>query len=214
MSNELEQYKRLVDFLTESLGGTFEAGLFDLTDVSCPMLIAGNSEYNGLAQIQAYVAEAAANRSAQAKSCLTNRPVEIGSGKLLKISVYFIRDGQQAIIGALWLSMRCDFFLKLDTFAASMLQFNLEDMDTEEKTPPAASSKPTLDRIAEMAEEFSVDPGRMSLEERQEFICDLYDEGIFNLKGAVARTAEVLRVSEQSVYRYVAKIRKDYLIRK
>ena len=208
MSNELERYKRLVDFLAETLGNTFDAGLFELTDSGCPMLIAGNGETNGFEQIRDYVAEAAVKCGAQAKSCLTNRPVEIGSSKLLKISVYFIRDEQQAIIGALWLSMRCDFFLRLDAFAANMLQFNLEDMDAEEKAPPAASPKPTLDRIAEMAEEFSADPGRMSLEERQEFICDLYDEGIFNLKGAVARTAEMLRVSEQSVYRYVAKIRK------
>ena len=36
---------------------------------------------------------------------------------------------------------------------------------------------------------------------------DLYDAGFFELKGAVAKAAEVLGISQKSVYRYLAKIK-------
>lgn len=211
MCRELQQYEKLVTFLTETLGSTFEAGLFDLTDPAYPILAAGNSESSILEEVRAFVTEAVGSRKAQVDGCLTNRPVEVDFGKMLKVSVLFIRDTEGKIAGALWLSMRCDVFLKLDAFATSMLQFNVEDMDAEEQEiqkHPTSIRKPSLDTITEVVNRFGIEPGRMSLAERQEIICDLYDMGVYNLKGAVASTAEALRVSEQSVYRYIAKIKK------
>ncbi len=59
-----------------------------------------------------------------------------------------------------------------------------------------------------MVKEMGVEPGRISQEERLEAIFDLYDMGVFELKGAVARTADALEISAQSVYRYLAKIKR------
>ena len=39
-------------------------------------------------------------------------------------------------------------------------------------------------------------------------IIQLYDSGVLDLKGAVAKTAQALRMSEQSIYRYVAKVKR------
>lgn len=211
MVKELEQYVKLVGFLSDTLGSTFEAGLFDLTDPAYPLITAANSQSSIQEEVRAFVTETVGSRKAQADSCLTNRPIEIGFGKMLKVSVFFIRNTEGKAVGALWISMRCDFFLKLDAFATSMLQFNVEDMDAEEEEIqklPTATRKPSLDTIIEVIDEFGIEPGRMSMAERQEIICDLYDMGVYNLKGAVAMTAEALQVSEQSVYRYIAKIKK------
>ena len=41
-----------------------------------------------------------------------------------------------------------------------------------------------------------------------ELLTDMYDEYVFSVKGSVAKTAEVLGMSEQSVYRYIAGIKK------
>ena len=41
-----------------------------------------------------------------------------------------------------------------------------------------------------------------------EIILELYEMGVYSLKGSVARTAEVLQISEQSVYRYLSKIKR------
>lgn len=211
MHTELEQYKKLVSFLAETLGNTFEAGLFDLTEPAFPLVAAANANSDIQDRVRDMIVRTIDSPKVQAGYYLANRPIQIDFDRLLKVSVYFVRGEEGKIIGALWLSMRCDLFLKLDAFATSFLQFSTEELDAQEQTQakvPAPSRELSLDTITEFIKGFSVAPGRMTLDERQEVICDLYDMGVYNLKGAVARTAEVMQISEQSVYRYIAKLKK------
>nr|WP_301951946.1 helix-turn-helix domain-containing protein [Campylobacter geochelonis] len=46
-------------------------------------------------------------------------------------------------------------------------------------------------------------------EKKQEIISALYDKGVFNIKGAVLKVADLLHMSEQSVYRYLKKVDKS-----
>lgn len=211
MSHELEQYQQMVGFLSETLGSPFEAGLFDLTDLAYPLIAPAGTCGDVQEQVRKMLVEVIDNGNLQGVSYLANRPIQVNLEKLLKVSIYFIRDGAGQLIGALWLSMRCDMFLKMDAFATSFLRFATGEPD-QGGTGAAGETAPvrelSLDTITQVIREFSVAPARMTLEERQEVICDLYDAGVYNLKGAVARTAEELQISEQSVYRYIAKLRK------
>jgi predicted transcriptional regulator YheO len=74
--------------------------------------------------------------------------------------------------------------------------------------PEQMVREPSLDSIGEIVAEFNVVPENTTPDERLEIMCDLYDAGVFRLKGAVAKTAEVLHMSEQSVYRYLTRIKK------
>lgn len=49
-------------------------------------------------------------------------------------------------------------------------------------------------------------PERLSVEERIEIVRALNESGIFLIKGAVAEVAKQLKVSENSVYRYISKL--------
>ena len=92
-----------------------------------------------------------------------------------------------------------------------MLQFCKEASSSAPAADPYAaitSKEVSLNTVTEVIRQFSDMPTRMTLEERQEVICDLYDMGVYNLRGAVAKTAEIMQISEQSVYRYIAKIKK------
>lgn len=209
MRRELEQYQSMVRFLSETLGSTFEAGLFDLTDPAYPSVVTANVGSDVQEHVRQTVAEGLTHPAVCAGGNLINRPIHMEFEKLLKVSVFYIRDHEGEIIGALWISMRCDMFLKMSAFAASFLQLETEDPQDQEVTKNASSSKElSLDTINEFIREFSNAPARMTLDERQEAICDLYDMGVYNLKGAVARTAEIMQISEQSVYRYIAKLKK------
>lgn len=211
MCSKLEQYQQLVKFLAETLGNTFECGLFDLTDPAYSLVAAANANSDIQDRVRDMIVRTIDSPKVQAGHYLANRPIQIDFDRLLKVSVYFVRGEEGKIIGALWLTMRCDLFLKLDAFATSFLQFSTEELDAQEQAQakvPAPSRELSLDTITEFIKEFSVAPGRMTLDERQEVICDLYDMGVYNLKGAVARTAEVMQISEQSVYRYIAKLKK------
>ena len=209
MCGELEQYAKMVKFLADTLGNTFEAGLFDLTDPALPIVAESKRFSDVQEKIRELVVSSLDHQPVQAGQTLTNCPVQLDFDKLLKVSVFFIRNAEGTVIGALWLSMRCDLFLKMESFAANMLQFCSEDIEeAPEAAYRAAARELSLDTVTEVIRSFGDAPARMTLAERQEVICDLYDMGAYNLRGAVAKTAELMQISEQSVYRYIAKIKK------
>lgn len=214
MNGELDRYVKLVYFLGETLGSMFEAALYDTTDPAYPVIAAANIRYDDRERIRAFIAEAVGSQKVRTRGYHANYPIQVDFGKLLKASVLLIPGADGGIAGALSLSVRCDTIMKMQGFMSSMLQFNTDGFDedepesaAEERTPPI-SREPTLDMIAETVDGFGVAPGRTSQDERMEIICDLYDMGVFSLKGAVAKTAEALRISEQSVYRYLTKIKR------
>ncbi len=206
---ELRQYGKLVSFLGETLGNTFEAVLYDLTDPEYPVLAEVNAAYDVQDQLRDFVARAANSPRLRSQGYFVNYPVSLDYARMLKTSVFFIFNEEKLPIGALCLGMRCDMFWKLSGFVSDMLKFTTVDLEEPEMTEPtAAPPEPSLKTIEEVIRGFGVEPGRVSLNERVEIITDLYDLGVYNLKGAVARTAEVLQISEQSVYRYLARIKR------
>lgn len=211
MRDELKKYADLVPFFADTLGKSFEIELFDLTDPDYPVVASANSNVDIQEKIQAFVAEAVASQKARNGIYIANRPIQISFSKLLKSSVFFIKGSNNDLTGAFCISMQCDFFMKMSGFAANMLQFNTDDLDDDsffDEDISASVKDPSLDSITEFVKEYGVEPERITQNERMEIICDLYDMGVYNLKGAVAKTAEALQVSEQSVYRYITKIKK------
>lgn len=52
-----------------------------------------------------------------------------------------------------------------------------------------------------------VPPDRLNQEERLQIITQLYDRGMFQLKGAVPFVMEKLGCSQASIYRYLSKVK-------
>ena len=211
MSNELKKYAAFIPFLAETFGSSFEIDLFDLTDPDYPIVTSANGNDDIQEKVRAFIAEVAGSQKARSGRYIANRPIEITLGKMIKTSVYFIKNDENEPAGALCISLRCDFFFRMSQLAADMLKFNTEDLDDDSfynEELSASVKEPSLDCITEMVKDYGVEPERISQSERVEIICDLYDMGVYNLKGAVAKTAEALQVSEQSVYRYITKIKK------
>ena len=213
MNDELKKYSELVPFFAEALGNLFEINLFDMTDPDYPIVASANGNGDVQERVREFLSEIADSKIVRNRKYIENRPLEINFERLLKISVYFIKDEQEKLLGALCISVQCNFFMKMSQFAMNMLQFNMEDLDDDsfyDEEISASAKEPSLDSITEFVKEYGVEPERITQNERLEIICDLYDMGVYNLKGAVAKTAEALQVSEQSVYRYITKIKKAH----
>lgn len=60
-------------------------------------------------------------------------------------------------------------------------------------------------RIEEIVHANGIDPARMSAQERARIVHRLSEEGLLNVKGAVACIAAQLSVSVPTVYRYLNK---------
>lgn len=206
MDHAFIRYQKLTEFLSLALGELYETGLFDLRDPSLPLIAASKEQSDIHEDIRKLIIEEAQKNTTQ----IAGMPMVLELGKMLKVSVFFVQDENEEAVAALWISMRCDFFLRLNAFANAMLPQNHSVPVNGGGNSTEVITVDNLEAaILRMAKEFAAEPARLSLNERQEFILDLYDAGIFNIKGAVAKTAEVLRISEQSVYRYISKIKKN-----
>ena len=123
--------------------------------------------------------------------------------------IQFLRDSEGTLVGALVLYIELTPFVALSSHIDNLLHFDVTNIDEIQPVqPPAPTEEPTLELIDKMVSEFSDAPDRLTPDEKTELIIDLYDSGVLDLKGAVAKTAQALRMSEQSIYRYVAKVKR------
>lgn len=211
MDTAIEKYIEIASFLGNSLDSTHEIILFDTTQRNYPMIAHSKRTNETVNCTRQLLASALKNETVKARGLLLNRAVPYDFGKLLKSSIYLIKDANGAVVGALCVNLQCSAYFQMQLLASSALSFDSDDLDdagntaADEDFPPA---EPTLDTITQVINEFGVEPGRHSPEERLELMCDLYDLGVFELKGSVARVAEALNMSDKSVYRYLTKIKK------
>ncbi len=210
-NGELDRYVKLVPFLGETMGECFKVILYDMAAPACPALASANSTEEDREKLRSLLPQAAASQKARSRGYLANYPFSVEFGKILRVSMYFISGADGGLLGALCVCMRCELFFQMDSFVKGMLQFNMDDMDLEtpEENQADVSREVSLDTIAEVVREFGVEPGRATQRERMEILFKLYGMGVYNLKGAVARTADELQISEQSVYRYLSKVKKS-----
>lgn len=212
MTANMKNYASLVSFIGKIFGSLAQATLFGvdgnhITPIASTDFFASESD-----EIEQFILTALNNPRIRKRGGIANYMMPTEFSTIVKISLFFIKNEADEIEGVLCISMPCDSLVHIQTLLAGLIQNNNETIEpelpeTEEETP-VSDREISLNTIGEYVREFGVEPGRVSQDERMEIICDLYDMGIYNLKGAVARTAEELEISEQSVYRYLTKIKK------
>ena len=209
MNPFVERYVPLVTFLGDTVTYTCEIMLFDLSEKNFPLAAQCNAHRGAAEAVRRYLRTALKSQTVVDNGMLTNRNDVMGRERLDKTSILLIKDEDGQPVGALVLSMDLTAFLPMQAVFQNLLTFNGEELEEirprQEEAPPET---PTLDTIDRMVAEFTADPERMTIDEKTELILDLYDEGVFELKGAVARAAFSLNMSQQSIYRYLAKIKR------
>ena len=209
MQDILKQYQDLIGFLRKVLPEDYDMVLFDLTEKGYPVLEQTIWNDRELAQLRRFVADALKAGDSHDDGALLNQLNVIGS-TMYKVSVPFICDHDQPVL-AFCLLMDMSFPLKLTRFASSLLRVNGKDgkeLSMQEAQLENEQRTGELGDIPAIVAVFGTAPEKMTPSERREVCCDLYDAGVFRLKGAIPKTAEALGISEQTVYRYVSAIRK------
>ncbi|MDD6042449.1 MAG: helix-turn-helix domain-containing protein [Eubacteriaceae bacterium] len=211
MNSILKKYIELAEFIADSAGDTFETIVFDTTDESLPSVGHFNPLRGTENPTREILKEALKSRTIQKNGKTLNRAVASEHKKIIKTSIFLIRDEEDTTVGALCINVNCHVYFELEKFFSGIMKFNTSDMEKDEChifDEEKKKEAPTLDTIDRMIAEFEVEPGRMSADERIEIICDMFDEGVFEIKGSVAKTAKALGVSEKTIYRYLSEIRK------
>lgn len=210
MQNILNQYTLLVSFLGNTLSTSCEIYLLDLSKKSLPVIAQCHAHHHTLPPLRKLVQEAAHAPVILENGVLLNRALCSSSGKMSKCSLYFIKGDTGKPVAVLCLVVRMQAYLELFGNLESLLHFNTEELT---ETQPHSIEEvvyeaPTLALIERMVLDYSPEPQRLTPNEKTELLLDLYETGVFELKGAVARAAEVLQMSEQSIYRYLSKIKR------
>ena len=209
MHKLLEQYQTTVAFLSESLPKTWEVLLFDLTQKNMPVVENKQSSRKRVDSLRSYIRQAMKRSTVLENGMLVCRGDVTMDKGLSKVSIQFLRDYEGTLVGALVLYIELTPFVALSSHIDNLLHFDVTNIDEIQPVqPPAPTEEPTLELIDKMVSEFSDAPDRLTPDEKTELIIDLYDSGVLDLKGAVAKTAQALRMSEQSIYRYVAKVKR------
>lgn len=210
MDPVLEKDVQLTAFLGESLPNSYEVLLFDIAGKDIPLLTQHNGDRKVIAEIRAFLKTVRENETVLGNGMLLNRGLSVPPARLIRLSVYFRKNDAGEPVGALCLAMHMEPYLAMSSILESATRFNVEDLEEirPERREAQLPQEPTLQTINEMVHAFSAQPERMTPDEKAELLVDLYDAGVFSLKGAVARTADTMELSEKSVYRYLAKIRR------
>ena len=209
MNKTLEAYRGLIGFLGKALPEEFDAVLFDLTEKGYPVIEQsdwGNREEKELRKI---VIQGIKEGRADSEGCFLDRFVASREKPMQKTSVFYVKE-EGNLVGALTINSDMSAFIKL----SGLLNKRITVIGEGDKpislsfntTPERAASE--VDEIDRIIEDFGTAPEDMTPTERKEVFMDIYDTGVFKIKGAIPKAAEALRVSEQTIYRYISDIRK------
>lgn len=210
MQDILSRYTLMVSFLGNTLSGSCEVYLLDALQKSFPVIAQSHGHHHTLPRLKKLVREALSSAKAIENGILLNRGLFSSSGKMSKCSLYFIKDEGGKAVAVLCLVVRMQAYIELQGYLESLLHFDTTDYNEAEplSVESVAYEAPSLERMERMIWEFSSEPQRLNPEEKTELLLDLYDTGVFELKGAVAKAAEALQMSEQSIYRYLSKVKR------
>lgn len=221
VSPELQQWADLVAFLGELLGPQVEVLLHDPHDFRHSIVAIANSHISGRSvggPATDLVLRLWQSRQHESTSHLVNYDGQDPSGRPLRSSTYFIRGAQGQVIGLLCFNFDdAPLTTALESLTAYLTGINARVPNAPSSTLPAqerlSASFDELaeERIRELANATGVDPARLSIPERLDFVRAIEDEGLFLVKGAVGLVATALGVSEPTAYRYLRQVRSENL---
>lgn len=216
MHKDVERFVSIVDFLGEVLGSNTEIILHDLTNYESSVVHIVNGYITNRKvgdSITDFMLESISKNSKDNKKFICKYNSKTADGKLLYSSSYFIRDGENQIVGLLGLNSDYSEVKKSMSFLSSLFPNHIDDKTISlNSIKENFSSNPkeiTLNKIDEILNQFDISSQKINTDEKTQVISALNECGIFNIRGSVQEVADKLHMSEPSVYRYIKKIKKQ-----
>lgn len=209
-----QRFAKLVEFLGKALGENYEVVLHDITEKgSCIAAITNNhiSNRNANSPLTGFALELLKNGAYKDADYIVDYKAATKGGKSIQGSTFFIKENDK-ILGMLCINHDDTAYKDV---AKQILQLgNIKELKSGNKEHLNEPKVEVVEYLSESIEDIIatiINPSllndKVSIrpEKKQKIINALFEKGIFNIKGAVLKVAEVLNMSEQSVYRYLKK---------
>jgi len=212
MNVYVQRYLPFIDYLAEVLGKDTEIVLHDIKDMDCSVVAIRNNHISGRnvgAPATNLVLKIIKEGKHNNLDFLSNYRGISESGKTLKSSTYFIRNEKHSIVGMLCINIDTEKFVRFKDYLETIIAIP-EKVDDSRVVERFSSSVAELafDSIRNVIGNAGIPSGRMSQEEKIKIVQELYDNGVFLLKGTISEIAKQLATSEATIYRYLNKIKK------
>jgi predicted transcriptional regulator YheO len=216
----LENYKKLVEYLSLMLGPHYEIILYDTSLENYPIIALANGDITGAKKgsfaIPFIVDIIKENKDKEYKVNYENFTT---SGKSIRSSMFFIKDENNELVGVMNMNFDDSMFVNL---VQDMLKL-LHPDETLQKSKDVLEEETLSKKIYNVIEEYLKNNHMLaghytkyefdsliailSQDSRLQIITSLEAKGIFKIKGAVIEVAKILQISEPSVYRYLSKVK-------
>lgn len=229
ISNILQPYIPLVEFLGQTLGPDYEIVLQDLTPEHNCIIAIANGSISGRtvgSPLTNAALQMLSGKLYESHDFLVNYKGIAENGHVLRSSTMFIKDSSGIPVGLLCINFDDSRFMELHEKLMAVIHpaSASANVPAFSKTLSFSSSE-TSDSIPEITEHFSMDIhslmqkifddttasistplDRLTQSERKELIRQLHDRGLFQLKGAISFVAGQFSCSSATIYRYLSEI--------
>lgn len=222
----LEPYIGITEFLGHALGPDYEVALHDLTDKNRSIIAIANRQISGRevgAPLTNVALKIIMSRSYLDSDYIINYRGQSASGKTLRCSTLFIKDGSD-LIGMLCVNFDDSRHLDIseqilrlchpDSFVDTNFQLSDTHITDTRATQMEESFQNSIgdvatDAVTRELTRLDTTADRLTPEMRMQIIESLEADGLFLLKGAVNDVAQALQCSKASIYRYISQTKHD-----
>lgn len=214
IEHTLRQYAAIVPFLAQILGEDSQVVLFDTSDLDRSVLAVANGELGGRRvgdPMPAALRRLLDAEDSAGRGVVTNHDDVRTGVSTQRSQTYVIRDAERAIMGLLHITTDIRRFLQARDVLNAFIRADplTPELDAPSDGTSRARRGDARGAVNEHLAASALDPRLMSSADRAEFIATLERDGVFLLKGAVSEAAAALSVSEATIYRYLARLRRD-----
>lgn len=223
----LLHYTRLVEFLGHVLGPDYEIILHEILPEQSRVAAIANGGISGR-DVGAPITNAALRmimqKQYESNNYIINYTGQLSNGKTLRSSTMFIKDGGK-LVGLLCVNFDDSRFHEVSDTILRLVHpddfvhrhYFPDDAPAKQPAAPQhAAAQPVEhfqsdmnglmeDLFATVTRDAGVPLRRLTQAERAEIVARLYEQGMFELRGAVQFTVKKLSCSQASIYRYIKK---------
>lgn len=212
-AKKLELYKALATFLGHSLGSNFEIVLHVLEAGNYHIGAIENNHISGRttnSPVTDFALKLMSTKAHERDDFVVNYKAETINGKKLKGSTFFIKDEDGNLEGLLCINQDISQYEDLSQeilklAGLSNAPVDILDLENQKRNDTVEILEESIEDMVNSIVEPDLLNGKVNLnkEAKLEIIRQLNDKGVFQIKGAVAKVAVILKISEPSIYRYV-----------
>lgn len=227
-----ELFIKLTHFLGQVLGKSYEVVFHIISKKGSYIAAIENSHISGRtidSPLTAFASKLLQEKAYLKKDFLCHYKAQTKENKLLNGSTFFIKKGDK-LVGILCINHDTSEIQKavhkiieienlsgFGEITASLMSDSSKTSDFGE-SPQPQNAQISIENLSHNIEDIlaqSIDLNylksgfTLSATQKNDIIKNLYQKGIFNIKGSLCIVAKLLKISEPSVYRYLNKLKKD-----